>query len=89
MVSRYIGPRDDSGVKLNKLSSAEWQKTRNSVKRAVKDMARELTTLYAKREKSVGIAFLPDDEMQRDFESRFPYAETDDQLQSINEIRCV
>ena len=87
MVSRYIGPRDDSGVKLNKLSSAEWQKTRNSVKRAVKDMARELTTLYAKREKSVGIAFLPDDEMQRDFESRFPYAETDDQLQSINEIK--
>lgn len=87
MVSRYIGPRDDTGVKLNKLSSSEWQKTRNNVKRAVKDMAHELTALYAKREKSKGFAFLPDDEMQRDFESRFPYAETDDQLQSINEIK--
>ncbi|MGN1481787.1 transcription-repair coupling factor [Porcipelethomonas sp.] len=87
MVSRYIGPRDDTGVKLNKLSSAEWQKTRNNVKRAVKDMAHELTALYAKRENSQGIAFEPDDEMQRDFESRFPYAETDDQLQSISEIK--
>ena len=87
MVSRYIGPRDDTGVKLNKLSSSEWQKTRNNVKRAVKDMAHELTALYAKREKSKGFAFLPDDEMQRDFESRFPYTETDDQLQSINEIK--
>lgn len=87
MVSRYIGPRDDTGVKLNKLSSSEWQKTRNNVKRAVKDMAHELTALYAKREQSKGFAFLPDDEMQRDFESRFPYSETDDQLQSINEIK--
>lgn len=87
MVSKYIGPRDDTGVKLNKLSSAEWQKTRNNVKRAVKDMAEELIKLYAKREQSKGIAFLPDDEMQRDFEARFPYAETDDQLQSISEIK--
>lgn len=87
MVSRYIGPRDDSGVKLHKLSSPEWQKTRNNVKRAVKDMAHELIALYAKREKSKGFAFYPDDQMQRDFEARFPYAETDDQLQSINEIK--
>ena len=48
MVSRYIGPRDDTGVKLNKLSSSEWQKTRNNVKRAVKDMAHELTVKKAK-----------------------------------------
>jgi len=87
LVSKYIGPRDDTGVKLNKLSSAEWQKTRNNVKRAVKDMAQELIALYAKRENSKGIAFLPDDEMQRDFEARFPYAETDDQLRSISEIK--
>ena len=87
MVSKYIGPRDDSGVKLNKLSSNEWQKTRSNVKRAVKDMAHELIALYAKREKSEGFAFLPDDEIQRDFEERFPYVETDDQLQSIAEIK--
>ncbi len=88
LVSKYIGPRDDSGVKLSKLSSGEWMKTRNNVKRAVKDMAHELTALYAKREKSKGFAFLPDDSMQRDFEERFPYVETDDQLQCIAEIKA-
>lgn len=87
-VSKYIGPRDDSGVKLNKLSSGEWQRTRSNVKRAVKDMAHELIALYAKREQSKGFAFYPDDEIQRDFEERFPYVETDDQLQSIAEIKA-
>ena len=88
MVSKYIGPRDDSGVKLNKLSSGEWQRTRSNVKRAVKDMARELIALYAKREKSEGFAFYPDDDIQRDFEERFPYVETDDQLTAIGEIKA-
>ena len=88
MVSKYIGSRDDSGVKLNKLSSGEWQKTRNNVRRAVKDMAHELIELYAKREQSKGFAFYPDDEMQHDFEERFPYIETDDQLQAISEIKA-
>ena len=87
MVSKYIGPRDDSGVRLSKLSSGEWQKTRSNVKRAVKDMAHELIELYAKREKSQGFAFYPDDEIQHEFEERFPYVETDDQLQSIAEIK--
>lgn len=87
MVSKYIGGRDDTGVKLNKLSSAEWQKTRNNVKRAVKDMAAELIALYSKRLNTEGFAFSPDDEMQRDFENRFPFVETDDQLRSIEEIK--
>ena len=87
MVSKYIGGRDDTGVKLNKLSSPEWQKTRNNVKRAVKDMAAELIALYAKREKTEGFAFSPDNELQRDFENRFPYVETNDQLQCISEIK--
>lgn len=88
LVSKYIGPRDDSGVRLSKLSSGEWQKTRSSVKKAVKDMAHELIALYAKREQSQGFAFYPDDEIQRDFEERFPYVETDDQLRSIAEIKA-
>lgn len=87
MVSKYISPRDNAGVKLNKLSSGEWQKTRNNVRRAVKDMAHELIELYAKREHSKGFAFYPDDEIQHDFEERFPYIETDDQLQAIEEIK--
>ncbi len=88
MVSKYIGPRDDSGVKLNKLSSAEWQKTRNKVKKSVRDMADELVALYAKREQTTGFPFFADDEIQHDFEERFPYSETDDQLRSIEEIKA-
>ncbi|MCD7731076.1 MAG: transcription-repair coupling factor [Oscillospiraceae bacterium] len=87
MVSRYIGPRDDSGVKLNKLSSNEWQKTRNRVKKAVKDMAEELTKLYAVRSQTKGFAFSEECDWQRDFEERFPYTETDDQLRCIQEIK--
>ena len=87
MVSKYIGPRDDTGVKLNKLSSTEWQKTRNRVKKAVKDMAEELTKLYAIRSQTEGFAFSEDCDWQHDFEERFPYNETDDQLRSIQEIK--
>jgi len=87
MVSKYIGGHDDAGVKLNKLSSDEWQKKRNNVKRAVKDMAAELIALYAKRQQTEGFSFSSDDEMQRDFENRFPFVETNDQLQCISEIK--
>lgn len=87
MVSKYIGPRDNGAVKLNKLSSTDWQKTRARVKKAVKDMADELTKLYAKRSQTVGFAFSEDDDWQRDFETRFPYSETDDQLRSAQEIK--
>ncbi|MBQ2824263.1 MAG: transcription-repair coupling factor [Oscillospiraceae bacterium] len=87
MVSKYIGPRDDSGVKLNKLSSNEWQKTRNRVKKAVKDMAEELTRLYAVRSQTKGFAFSEDTDWQNDFEGRFPYEETDDQLRCVQEIK--
>ncbi|MGN0654563.1 MAG: transcription-repair coupling factor [Oscillospiraceae bacterium] len=87
LISRYIGPRDDTSVKLNKLSSPEWQKTRSRVKTAVKDMADELIALYAKRAATKGYAFPEDDDMQRDFDERFEYDETDDQLQSIYEIK--
>ena len=87
MISRYIGPRDDSNVKLSKLFSGEWQKTRSRVQKAVKDMAEELTKLYAIRSQSKGFSFSGECDWQRDFEERFPYSETDDQLRCIQEIK--
>ncbi len=87
LISKYVGAQDNNAVKLNRLSSPQWQKTCNNVRKAVKDMAEQLVKLYAKREKSEGYAFFPDDELQRQFEERFPYAETDDQLLSIQEIK--
>ena len=87
LVSKYIGPREDSHIKLNRLHSTEWQKTRQKVKKAVDEMADELIALYAKRMSVKGYAFSPDDEMQRDFEDHFEYQETDDQLRCIREIK--
>ena len=87
LVTKYIGGKEDSIVKLNKLNSAEWAKTRARVKKAVKDMADELIKLYAKREAAKGYAFSQDTDWQNDFERRFPYDETDDQLRCIQEIK--
>lgn len=88
LVSKYIGAAtDDSGIKLNRLGGTEWQKTRKRVKSAVKDMAKQLTALYAKRMSAKGYAFSPDTDIQNDFERRFAYDETDDQLRCINEIK--
>ena len=87
LVTRYVGAKEDSIVKLNKLNSAEWAKTRARVKKAVKDMADELIKLYAQRAASKGYAFGQDTDWQNDFERRFPYDETDDQLRCIQEIK--
>lgn len=88
LVSKYIGPKDDSKIKLNRLNSGEWQKTRARVKKAVDDMADELIRLYAERMKVEGHAFPEDDEWQREFEDRFDYEETDDQLRCAEEIKA-
>lgn len=87
LVSKYIGGREDAAVKLNKLNSIEWQKTRQRVKKAVQDMAKELIELYAKRMQVKGFAFSPDSDWQNDFERRFAYEETEDQLRCIQEIK--
>ncbi|MBQ9770148.1 MAG: DEAD/DEAH box helicase, partial [Clostridia bacterium] len=87
LVSRYIGGAEEGSLRLNRLGGQEWQKTRRRVKSAVKDMAKQLTALYAKRMSVKGHAFSEDTDLQSDFERRFEYDETDDQLRCINEIK--
>ena len=88
LVSKYIGPKEDTKtVKLNRLGGKEWEKSRSKVRAAVADMAKELTELYAKRLNTPGFEFSPDIDMQSDFERRFEYVETDDQLRCIHEIK--
>lgn len=87
MVSRYIGAPEEGQLKLSRLGSPEWAKTRRRVKSAVKDIAAQLTELYSKRMKLKGFSFSPDCDMQTDFESRFPYDETEDQLRCVGEIK--
>lgn len=87
LVSKYIGPREESGVRLHKLGGSEWAKTRTRVKKAVKDMAKQLTLLYAKRMQQKGYPFSEDSDLQSDFECRFEYEETEDQLRCTGEIK--
>lgn len=88
MISRYIGSAETSTVKLNKLNSDQWSKSKARAKSAAKEMARELISLYANRMKSRGFAFPEDDNLQEDFEQHFPYIETDSQLRCIDEIKA-
>lgn len=87
MVAKYIGPRENSRIKLNRLGSQEWQKAKARVKTSVKDIAKELIALYAARMKAKGYAFSADGEWQRDFEAGFEYEETPDQIICIGEIK--
>ena len=74
-------------MKLNRLGGAEWQKAKSRVRSAVKDIAKELIQLYAKRMQIKGHAFSQDTEWQHDFESHFEFEETEDQLRCIAEIK--
>ena len=88
MVSKYIGGGgEDGNVRLNKIGSDAWQKTKAKARKAAKDMAAELIQLYAARKKQPGFAFAADTPWQREFEDNFPYPETDDQLRCIAEIK--
>ena len=88
LVSKYIGPKDDSGtLKLSRLGGKDWDKLKSRVKASAKNMAKELIALYSRRMKMPGYSFSPDIDMQNDFERRFEYEETDDQIRSINEIK--
>ena len=87
MISRYIGSADASTVKLSKLHSDQWQKAKTKAKASAREMAEELTKLYAKRLRSKGFPFSPDTAEQEEFENRFDYVETDDQLRCAAEIK--
>ena len=87
LLSRYTAPGDSDNVKLSRLGGGEWAKTRKRVKAATEAMAKELIELYARRKQAKGYAFPPDDTWQNDFEQRFAYEETADQLNSAADIK--
>ena len=87
MVAKYIGAQESAHVRLNRLGSGDWQRAKAKVKTSVKDIAKELIALYSARMKAKGYAFSRDNEWQRDFEAKFEYEETPDQLNCIQEIK--
>ena len=85
-VQKYIGS-ENHPPRINKLGGAEWQRSKSRVRHEIMEMAEELIKLYAARQSLPGFAFSPDTPWQRDFESDFPFEETPDQLQCIEEIK--
>lgn len=87
LVQKYIGG-GETPPKLSKLSGGEWKATKAKAKAAVASMAKELLELSAQRKSLKGYAFGEDTVWQAEFEEGFPYAETDDQLKCVAEIKA-
>lgn len=85
-VQKYVGS-EGKEPKVYKLGGNDWKKVKRKVESSVQDIADDLIKLYAEREASKGYAFSPDGDLQREFETAFPYQETEDQLRSVQEIK--
>lgn len=85
-ISRYRS-KEGEAPKINKLGSKAWQTLKNSAKSRVKDIAKDLIQLYAKRKASVGFAYSPDSYLQEELESSFMYEDTPDQELATKSIK--
>lgn len=85
-IRKFVGG-DKIQPKINKLGSKEWENTKTKVKNNLREVAKELIELYAKREKVQGYSFSKDTPWQNEFEAKFPFQETDDQLRCIEEVK--
>jgi len=85
-IRKYIG-NGEAAPKLNKLGTKDFIKTKAKVKASLKEMAKGLIELYAKRKQQKGFSFSPDTVWQHEFEEAFPYEETEDQLRCIEEVK--
>ena len=85
-LNKYIGAGEVK-VKLNKLGGQDFSKVKSRVKASCAELADKLIALYAEREKTEGYSYSPDTDMQAQFEQKFPFQETNDQLISIDEVK--
>ncbi|MBE7022433.1 MAG: transcription-repair coupling factor [Ruminococcaceae bacterium] len=85
LLQKYIGK--ETRVRLSKMGGADFARQKAKVKRSTMEMAQGLIALYAARQAAKGYAYSPDTAWQKEFEDRFPYEETEDQLQAISEVK--
>ena len=85
-ISKFRG-KDGEPPKVNKLGSGAWQKLKQATKKKVKDIAKDLIILYAKRREQKGFTFSPDTYMQQELESSFIYEDTPDQTKSTQAVK--
>jgi transcription-repair coupling factor (superfamily II helicase) len=85
LLSRYVGGEAPA---LSKMGGSDWSAAKGKARRAVRDIAVELVKLYSARMASKGFAFPADTPWQRELEEAFPFAETLDQLTTIDEVKA-
>jgi transcription-repair coupling factor (superfamily II helicase) len=86
-ISRYVGAGGEHPP-LSKLGGTRWETMKARARRAAQELAGELLSLYAERRRRSGHAFEPDSDWQREFEQRFPFTETADQLEAIELVKA-
>jgi transcription-repair coupling factor (superfamily II helicase) len=86
LVSKYLGG-DAGAARLDRMGGASWQRVKESVRAALREMAEGLLKLYAQRAVAEGYAFAGDSPWQREFEASFRFEETPDQLRAIQEVK--
>ncbi|MBC7382000.1 MAG: transcription-repair coupling factor [Bacteroidia bacterium] len=85
-ISKYVG-KEGTEPRMNKLGSDAWEKLKSNTKKKVKDIARDLIKLYAKRKAQTGYAFSPDNYLQVELEASFMYEDTADQSKSTADVK--
>ena len=85
-ISRYVG-KEGTEPTLNRLGSSQWQVLKQKTKKQVKDIAKDLIALYAKRKASAGFPFSADNYLQNELEASFMFEDTPDQLKATNEVK--
>lgn len=86
LVQKYVGA-EGKAPKLHKIGGSEWKKSKAKVKKAIKDIAKDLVLLYSQRQYQRGFKYDEDNMWQREFEEMFPYEETGDQLMAIEDVK--
>lgn len=86
VIQKYIGS-NAGNPKLNKLGGQEWSRAKKKARSAVKILAEDLVSLYAKRAAAKGFQYSPDTTWQKEFEDAFPFEETQDQLIAIEDVK--
>jgi transcription-repair coupling factor (superfamily II helicase) len=86
-ISRYVGA-DAADPPLSKLGGKQWEQQKLRARRAAEALAGELINLYAERKRRAGHPFPPDTDWLMDFERAFPYQETPDQLEAIEQVKA-
>jgi transcription-repair coupling factor (superfamily II helicase) len=86
-IGRYFGPRGGPPT-VSRLGTQEWKRTRDRVKKATEEVARELLDLYAARQIAEGVAFSTDTPWQQEMEAAFPYIETPDQAEAAYQVKA-